>query len=87
MRIMSTEAVHTHRRLLIFCMIFSGNERNTDNKNMRMETKIDLQDNNYTLMHLPLYYSKRRIYEKFSFISEWEVKAASDSSYPPVTEF
>ena len=54
---------------------------------IRMETSIGVRDHNWTIMHLPSYYTKRKIYERFCFISGWEVKSASDGSYPPVTEF
>ena len=54
---------------------------------IRMQTKIGLRDTDFTLMHLPSYYTKRRLYERFCFVSEWEVKPSSDSSYPPVAEF
>ena len=53
---------------------------------IRMQTKIGLRDKDFTLMHLPSYYSKRQIYERFCFVSGWEVKPASDRSYPPVAE-
>ena len=38
-------------------------------------------------MHLPSYYSKRKLYERFCYVSGWEVKAASDGSYPPISQF
>ena len=38
-------------------------------------------------MHLPSYYTKRKLYERFCFIKSWEIKSASDGSYPSVTEF
>ena len=53
---------------------------------IRMQTKIGLRDKDFTLMHLPLYYSKRRLYERFCFVSGWEVKPASNSLYPPAAE-
>ena len=37
---------------------------------IRMETKIVLWDNYYTFMHLPLYYSKRNLYEK-NLLNNW----------------
>ena len=52
-----------------------------------METKIGLRNKDYTPMHLPLYYSKRWLYDRFCFVSGWEVKPLSDSLYPLVAEF
>ena len=38
-------------------------------------------------MHLPSYYTKRKLYEQFCYVSGWEIKAASDGPYPPFTQF
>ena len=54
---------------------------------MRFETRVGLRDNDYKLMHLPSYYSKRKLYERFCFTLGWEVKSASDGSYPPLSDF
>ena len=52
-----------------------------------METSIGVRDNYWTIMYLPSYYTKRKIYERFCFINGWEIKSASDGSYPPVIKF
>ena len=52
-----------------------------------METSICVRDNDWTIMHLPFYYTKIKLYERFFFINGWEIKSASDDSYPPVTKF
>ena len=52
-----------------------------------METSIGVRDNYWTIMYLPSYYTKRKIYERFCFINGLKIKSASDGSYPPVTKF
>ena len=52
-----------------------------------METNIGLRNSHWALIHLPSDYTKRKLSERFCFISEWELKAASDDSYPPIAEF
>lgn len=54
---------------------------------VRLETKVGLRDHDYSIMHLPSYYIKRKLYEQFCYVSGWEIKSASDGSYPPITQF
>ena len=37
-------------------------------------------------MHLPSYYTKRKLYERFCFINGWEIKSARDGSFPPISK-
>ena len=52
-----------------------------------MKINIGVRNSDCALMSIPSYYTKRRLYEILCFINGWEIKCASDGSYPPVIEF
>ena len=54
---------------------------------VRLETQVGLRDQDYSIMHLPSYCSKRKLYEQFCYVSGWEVKAASDGLIHSLNNF
>ena len=54
---------------------------------VRVETTIGIRDQDFTLINLPSYYTKRQLYETFCFQNGYKVKAFSDGSYVPVSEY
>ena len=54
---------------------------------VRMETRLGLRDKDYNILHLPSFYSKRKLYERFCFMNGREIKLACDSSYPPLSQY
>lgn len=77
----------TQRAIDFLYEIFKDEGETHATRIMRFETRVGLRDNDYKLMHLPSYYSKRKLYERFCFTLGWEVKSASDGSYPPISDF
>ena len=54
---------------------------------VRTETRLGLRDKDYNILHLPSFYSKRKLYERFCFMNGREIKLACDSSYPPLSQY
>ena len=54
---------------------------------IRMETRLGLRENDYTILHIPSIHSKRKLYERFCFINGLEIKLACDGSYPPLSQY
>ena len=54
---------------------------------VRVKTRLGLRDKDYNILHLPSFYSKRKLYERFCYMNGWEIKSACDGSYPPLSQY
>ena len=72
------------RRLVDFLVRISREESETHaTRFIRMETGVAVRDSDYETVHLPSFFTKRKLYERFCYISGWVTKAYSDGLYLP----
>ena len=48
---------------------------------------LGLRDKDYNILHLPSFYSKPKLYERFCFMNDWEIKLACGGLYPPLSQY